>query len=209
MKVQYGDACLSLQQVYEWARKFMNGTSSVTDSPRPGQAHNESAGKVTLTLFWEERGVILEHYMPRGNTVNSTTYADLLKNHLHPAIQVQTTRTSEYRCFVATWQCSAPYCPFNCCNNPRSVLWVSSTSAVLARPRPQWLSRLWTTQRGERRQVFQVRQKQAVHEWMRSQPKDFFSRGIHALLKRWNTCMVRNGDYIEKWSHCVPFVFNK
>ena len=40
MKVPYGDACLSLQKVYEWTRKFMNGTSSVTDSPRPGQAHN-------------------------------------------------------------------------------------------------------------------------------------------------------------------------
>jgi len=39
IKVQYGDACLSLQQVYEWTRKFMNGVSSVTDSPRPRQAH--------------------------------------------------------------------------------------------------------------------------------------------------------------------------
>ena len=39
MKVQYGDACLSLQQVHEWTRKFMNGASSVTVSPRPGQAH--------------------------------------------------------------------------------------------------------------------------------------------------------------------------
>ena len=36
MIVQYGDACLSLQQVYEWTRKFMNVISSVTDSPRPG-----------------------------------------------------------------------------------------------------------------------------------------------------------------------------
>jgi predicted nuclease with RNAse H fold len=36
MKVQYGDACLSLQQVYEWTRKFMKGISSVTDSPRLG-----------------------------------------------------------------------------------------------------------------------------------------------------------------------------
>jgi len=36
MNVQYGDAGLSLQQVYEWTRKFMNGISSVTDSPRPG-----------------------------------------------------------------------------------------------------------------------------------------------------------------------------
>jgi len=39
MKVQYGDACLSLQQVYECTRKFMNVISSVTDSPGPGQAH--------------------------------------------------------------------------------------------------------------------------------------------------------------------------
>ena len=36
MTVQYGDACLPLQQAYEWTRKFMNGNSSVTDSPRPG-----------------------------------------------------------------------------------------------------------------------------------------------------------------------------
>jgi hypothetical protein len=39
MKVQYGDACLSLQQVYEWTGKFMNVISSVTDCPRPVQAH--------------------------------------------------------------------------------------------------------------------------------------------------------------------------
>ena len=39
MEVQYGDACLSLQQVYEWTRKFVKGISSVTDSPGPGQAH--------------------------------------------------------------------------------------------------------------------------------------------------------------------------
>jgi hypothetical protein len=39
MKVQYGDACLSLQQVYEWTKQLMNGISSVTDSPWPGQAH--------------------------------------------------------------------------------------------------------------------------------------------------------------------------
>ena len=40
-----------------------------------------------LTLFWDEQGVILEHYMPWGNTVTSATYADLLKNNLRPAIK--------------------------------------------------------------------------------------------------------------------------
>jgi len=39
IEVQYRDACLSLQQVYEWSRKFLNGFSSVTDSPQPGLAH--------------------------------------------------------------------------------------------------------------------------------------------------------------------------
>jgi hypothetical protein len=44
-KVQYGDARLSLQQVYEWTKNFMNGISSVTDCPRPGEANrvNESS----------------------------------------------------------------------------------------------------------------------------------------------------------------------
>jgi hypothetical protein len=39
MKVQFGDTCLSPQKVYEWTRMFMNGISSATGSPRPGQAH--------------------------------------------------------------------------------------------------------------------------------------------------------------------------
>jgi len=46
-----------------------------------------SAGKVRLTVVWDERGVILEHYMARGNTVTSATYSDLLKNHLRPAVK--------------------------------------------------------------------------------------------------------------------------
>jgi len=40
-----------------------------------------------LTLFWDKRRVILEHYMPRGNPVTSTTYAEHLKHHLRPAIK--------------------------------------------------------------------------------------------------------------------------
>jgi hypothetical protein len=126
--------------------------------------------------------------------------------------QVQTRWTSEYRCFVVTWQCSAPYCPFNCCNNPRSIIRVSSTSAVLARPRPKWFLRLWTTQRGDGLQVFQVRWRGAAggaRVAAVSAKILFFSRDIHALQKRSNTCMVRNGDYVEKWSNCVPYIFYK
>jgi len=63
MKVQYGDACLSLQQVYQWTRKFMNGISSVTDSPRPGQVHRV----VTSEAIAAVEGIVKEN---RRVTVN-------------------------------------------------------------------------------------------------------------------------------------------
>jgi histone-lysine N-methyltransferase SETMAR len=40
-----------------------------------------------ITLFWDQKGIILEQYDPRGNTVTSASYSDLLKNHLRPAIK--------------------------------------------------------------------------------------------------------------------------
>jgi hypothetical protein len=119
--------------------------------------------------------------------------------------QVQTTWMSEYRCFAPTWQCMAPYCLFNCW----SVRPVSSTSAYMLDLAPS----LWTAQGGDGRQVFQVwyliKVQQAVHEWLCSQPEEFFSRDINALLKPWNSCVECNGNYIEKWSHCVHFVLGE
>jgi histone-lysine N-methyltransferase SETMAR len=39
-----------------------------------------------LMLFWDYKGLILERYRPRGLTINSKSYCDLLQNHLKPAI---------------------------------------------------------------------------------------------------------------------------
>ena len=164
-----------------------------------------------LTLFCDERGVILEHYMPRGNTANSAMYAeDLLKNHLHPAIkskrrrllstgvllQNDNARPHTARSTVATIQDLS----FECIAHPSYLPDLAPSDF-----------HVWTAQRGDGRQVFQVRQRgAAAGAWAAAlSAKRLLSRGIHALPKCWNTCMVRNGDYVEKWSHCVPFVFNK
>jgi histone-lysine N-methyltransferase SETMAR len=211
MKMQYGDACVSLQQVYEWHRKFKIGVSTLIDAAHSGQPHTmttpnaiaavervirengwvtidevagelkishgsshhmihdvlqyhkvstrwvpkqlipelkerrvdvceillrryeaeedgflhcivtgdecwvhyfqpetkraskewrhsslpkpkkfrttRSASKLMLTLFWDYKGPILQHYMPRGLTINSKSYCDLLQNHLKPAVR--------------------------------------------------------------------------------------------------------------------------
>jgi hypothetical protein len=71
MKVQYGDARLSLQQVYEWTKMFMNGSSCVTDSLRPGQAQQV----VTPEAIAAVETVVKEN---RCVTVNETAaYLDM------------------------------------------------------------------------------------------------------------------------------------
>ena len=66
-------------------KRARNGTIPPHQN-RKNSAHNLLRERLCWLSFWNERGVILEHYMPRGNTVTSATYADL-KNHLHPAIK--------------------------------------------------------------------------------------------------------------------------
>ena len=72
MKVQYGDACLSLQQVYEWTRKFTNGISSVADCPRRGQAHRvvtpEGIAAVEVTVK-ENRRVTVNEIARNGDYI--------------------------------------------------------------------------------------------------------------------------------------------
>jgi hypothetical protein len=40
--------------------------------------------------------------------------------------------------------------------------------------------------------------KEAVHTWLREQPKSFFSAGIQKLVERYNKCIVLQGDCVEK-----------
>jgi len=143
---------------------------------------------------------MLEHYIPRGNTVTSATYADL-KNHLRPTIK------SKRRGLLSTvvllendnaWPHTA-----------RSTVATIKDLSFECLPHPPYSSHLATSDfhifaplkeaMGGKFFRSDEEVQQAVHEWLHSQPKDFFfSRGIHALPKRWNTCTERNGDYVEK-----------
>jgi hypothetical protein len=39
-----------------------------------------------LTFFWDGEGAILVHFTPKGETVNSQNYCDVLQMELTPAI---------------------------------------------------------------------------------------------------------------------------
>ena len=129
-----------------------------------------------LTLFWDERGVILEHYMPRGNTVNSATYADLLKNHLRPAIkskrrgllctgvllQHDNARPHTVRSAVAAIQDLSferlPHPPYSPDLAPSDLHVLGPLKEAM----------------GGKYFRYDDEVQQAVHGWLRSQPKDLF-----------------------------------
>jgi len=129
-----------------------------------------------LTLFWDEQGVILEHYMPRGSTVNSAMYADLLKNHLRPAIQSKrrgllstgvllqhdNARPHTARSTVGTIQDLS----FECLPQlPCSPDLTPSDFHVFGPLKEAMGGKSFRSDKEV---------QQAMHEWLRSQPKDFF-----------------------------------
>jgi len=132
--------------------------------------------------------------------VTSVTYADLLKNHLRPAIkskrrgrlstgvllQHDNARPHIARSTVATIQDLS----FKCLPHPPYSTDLASSDFHVFGPLKEV--------RGGKSFRSDEEVQQAVHEWLCSQLKEFFPRGIHALPKHWNTCMERNGDYVEK-----------
>ena len=103
MKVQYGDACLSLHQVYEWTMELMNGIGSVTDSPRPGKAHQvvtPEAIAAVEAIVKENRRVtvneIVAHLIMSHRSAHHTIH-DVLQFHKISARWVPRQLTAELK----------------------------------------------------------------------------------------------------------------
>ena len=96
-----GDDCWV--HFYEPERKWQSMEWCHTSSLKPKKVRvQRSAGKVMLTFFWDYKGPILEHYMPRGSTVTSATYSNLLRENLKPAIRQNGAGCWRQECFSST-----------------------------------------------------------------------------------------------------------
>lgn len=159
----------------------------------------QSAGKVMLTLFWDTKGVILEHYMDKGVTITSHSYSDMLRNHLCPAIrskrrglltsgvllQHDNARPHTASLTVQTIQ----DIKFECLHPLYSPDLAPSDFHVFSALKEAMGGKHFRSDKEV---------KTAVHDWLQTRPKDFFQRGIYALPKCWKTCIERQGDYVEK-----------
>jgi hypothetical protein len=122
--------------------------------------------------------------------VTSTTYANLLKEHLRPAIkskqrgrlstcillQLGNAPSHTARSTVATIQDLS----FECLPHPPYSPDLAPSDFHVSGPLKEAM--------GGKSFRFDEEVQQAMHEWLHSQPKEFVSRGRHALPKRRNTC---------------------
>ena len=165
-----------------------------TSSPKPKKVQvQRSAGKVMLTFFWVYNGPILERYMPRGSTMTSATYSNLLRENLKPAIH-------QKWCGLTTGVCllhnsARPHTAtatvstieelwFECIPHPLYSPNLVPSDFHIFGPLKYVLSGL---QFWDNDEVWL-----AAHEWLRTHPKDFFaaestrlsSTGINALNQK-------------------------
>jgi len=53
----------TMQQSMEWRH---------SDSPRPKKSRvQKSAGKFLTSIFWDQEGILLIYYLPKGQTINA------------------------------------------------------------------------------------------------------------------------------------------
>jgi len=186
---------------YEPERKRQSMEWRHTSSPKPKKVRAQrSAGKVMLTFFWDYNGPILEHYMPRGSTVTSAIYSNLLRENLKSSIRQKrcgllTTRVcllhDNARPHTATATVSTiEELRFECIPHPPYSPDLAPSDFHVFGPLKDALS---GTQFRDEDEV-----RSAVHEWLHTRPKELFSREIYALVKRWRKCIALVLDCVEQ-----------
>lgn len=140
-----------------------------------------------MSLFWSITFL--------GEKLTGAKYTDLIRNLCSPII-LKLNRILKYRCFIATWQCSAYHPSYiTHATVARSVDWVLSQSAVFTRP-PSDFYVFGTAQKETLGEVFYV--------WWRGEagcarvaiisPR-FIYRDIHVPTKSRNTCTACYWDH--------------
>jgi len=166
--------------------------------PRPVKAKRErSARKVNLTAFWDSEGILLQEYST--STTNQHTYHDTL---LRLRKAIQTKRPGKLsRTVVLLHNNATPHKARKIQDLLRSFKWdvfphpahspdLAPSDFHLFAHLHRWL--------GGRRFATNDDVSAGVREYFASLDAQFYASGISKLLYRYEKCLARQGDYVEK-----------
>ena len=153
-----------------------------------------------LAVFWDYQGPILETYQECGTTVTSSTYCDILQRELKPAIRSK-IRGKLSKEILLLHDKARPHTAANTLETLKQLKWDAmehpAYSPDLA---PSDFHLFGPLKNALRRRRFSCDDdvKAAVHQWLRTEPKTFFADGIKKLVGRWEKCIAKQDDNIEK-----------
>ena len=156
-----------------------------------------SAGKVMITVFWDACGVLLVEFLQKGQTINSACYqATLMKL----AAAIRRKRPNLQNVILHH-------------DNARPHTAHATTDLIAAKgwtvlPHPPYSPDLAPSDfflfgplkdnlRGQKFDNDEEVQT-AVKAWLRQRTPDFFANGFAQWKNRWDKCVERGGDYVEK-----------
>ena len=149
--------------------------------------------------FWDAKGIVFIDYLQKGHTVNGEYYANLLRQ-LREAIKSK--RPGKLTKGPLLHQDNAPAhksviamaavhdCGFELIEHPPYSPDLAPSDYFLF---PNLKKHLAGKHFRTDDEVIC-----AVEDFFECQDETFFSKGIQALQYRWNKCMERRGDYVEK-----------
>lgn len=181
----------SKQQSMEWR----HSTSPVKVKGK----QSLSRRKVMATVFWDRRGVLLVDFMPRGMTINSEAYCATLAR-LRRAIQNK-RRGKLTKGILLLHDNARPHTAARSREMIDSFGWEvldhPPYSPDLA-PSDFHLFRYLKNHLGGKRYDDDEEVKTAVNSWLSEQASNFFEEGFQNLILRYDKCLNKQGNYVEK-----------
>ena len=164
-----------------------------------------SARKALSTIFWDMKGVVHMEFLKQGHTVNSEKYISTLRT-----LKARLRRVRSGRDSILQHDNARPH-------TSRQTQDALAQLKLPALPHPAYSPDLAPSDYF----LFLQLKKHlkgnhydsdeevvaAVRQWYREQSPEFFADGIHQLVRRWQLCVDRDGDYVEKINmRCVAEV---
>ncbi|PNF25413.1 hypothetical protein B7P43_G09172 [Cryptotermes secundus] len=164
-------------------------------SPPPKKAISQlSSGKVMLSVFWDQRSVVMTNYTQQGDTITDEYYWNLLRKlweeikkklcrMLGKGVRLLQDNTLAHAAHATTTlAASLGY----------EILPLPPDLAVSDFLFP-WLKKLLHGKRFQDDDVIS-----AVEDFLNSQNETSYDQGIQQLMHRWGKCVALQGAYVEK-----------
>ncbi|GBP66784.1 Histone-lysine N-methyltransferase SETMAR [Eumeta japonica] len=181
----------SKQESMQWTKKG--------ERPPKKFKVQKSASKLMATIFWDNEGVLLIDYLPKGTTMNGQYYANLFAQAREAVVQKRRGKLSRGVLFL---QDNASV---HTARVSRQALKDTGFSEIDHPPYSPDLAPsdyfLFSNLKKElhgRRFVDDNQMKMAVESHFDCKEKEYFLGGLKALYTRCEKCILLEGDYIEK-----------